>query len=83
MRGALWVYGLPLVLLFIGALLGSALAIETVDASAIFGMAGLFLGFAINRVMSRRAGHTLAYQPRLIASGDDSCQAVVIKPASQ
>ncbi len=82
MRGALWVYGLPLVLLFIGALLGSALAIETVDASAILGMAGLFLGFAINRVMSRRAGHTLAYQPRLIASGDDSCQAV-IKPASQ
>ncbi len=83
MRGALWVYGLPLVLLFTGALLGSALPVETVDTSALLGMAGLFLGFAVNRVMSRRAGHTLAYQPRLVPAGDDSCQAVVIKPASQ
>ncbi|MEQ3635913.1 SoxR reducing system RseC family protein [Alcanivorax sp.] len=82
MRGALWVYGLPLALLFAGALLGEAVPIEIVDASALLGMAGLFLGFAINRVMSRQTGHTQAYQPRVVPSAD-SCQAVVIQPASQ
>jgi sigma-E factor negative regulatory protein RseC len=44
-------------------------------------MGGLVLGFVINRVLSRRASHNRAYQPYLVASGDDGCQAVVVQPA--
>lgn len=81
MRGALWVYGLPLALLVAGAVLGTWLPIEVFDASALFGMGGLVLGFVINRVLSRSARHNQAYQPYLMASGDDRCQAVVVQPA--
>ncbi|MCG8391702.1 MAG: SoxR reducing system RseC family protein [Pseudomonadales bacterium] len=83
MRGALWVYGLPLVLLFAGALLGAALPVEAVDASAVLGMGGLVLGFVVNRVISRRNRHNRAYQPHVVASGDDHCQAVEIRPVSK
>ena len=81
MRGALWVYGLPLALLVAGAVLGTWLPIEAFDASALFGMGGLVLGFVINRVLSRSARHNQAYQPYLMASGDDRCQVVVVQPA--
>ena len=81
MRGALWVYGLPLALLVAGSVLGTLLPVTAFDASALFGMGGLVLGFVINRVLSRRASHNRAYQPYLVASGDDGCQAVVVQPA--
>ena len=81
MRGALWVYGLPLALLVAGAVLETLLPVTAFDASALFGMGGLVLGFVINRVLSRRASHNRAYQPYLVASGDDGCQAVVVQPA--
>ena len=44
MRGALWVYGLPLALLVAGAVLGTLLPVTAFDASALFGMGGLVLG---------------------------------------
>ena len=83
MRGALWVYGLPLLLLFAGALVGSALPVTAVDASALLGVTGLLSGFAINRVISRRNGHNQAYQPRVTGSGNDHCQAVEIHPVKK
>lgn len=48
LHGALWVYGLPLALLFSGALLGDALSLPF-DGAAVFGVAGLVIGFALNR----------------------------------
>lgn len=83
MRAALWVYALPLVLLFGGALGGSLLPSETVDGAALFGMAGLLLGFVINRAISRRSGHNQAYQPQVVSAVEESCQAVVVRPAEQ
>ena len=83
MRGALWVYGLPLLLLFLGALLGSSLPVTAFDASAVFGMGGLLAGFVINRVLSRRTGHNQTYQPALVPSGDDGCQVIQVQPAKK
>ncbi len=83
MRGALWVYGLPLLLLFLGALVGASLPITAFDASAVFGMGGLLTGFVINRVLSRRTGHNQAYQPVLVPSGDDGCQVIQVQPAKK
>lgn len=83
MRGALWVYGLPLLLLFLGALIGSALSVTAFDASAVLGMGGLLAGFVINRVLSRRSGHNQAYQPALVSSGDDGCQVIQVQPAKK
>lgn len=83
MRGALWVYGLPLLLLFLGALIGSALSVTAFDASAVLGVGGLLAGFVINRVLSRRSGHNQAYQPALVSSGDDGCQVIQVQPAKK
>lgn len=83
MRGALWVYGLPLLLLFSGALIGASLPVTAFDASAVFGMAGLLAGFVINRVLSHRSGHNQAYQPALVSSGDDGCQVIQVQPATK
>ncbi len=83
MRGALWVYGLPLLLLFLGALFGAALPVTAFDASAVLGTGGLLAGFVINRVLSHRSGHNQAYQPALVPSGDDGCQVVQVQPADK
>lgn len=83
MRGALWVYGLPLLLLFLGALIGSSLSVTAFDASAVLGVGGLLAGFVINRVLSRRSGHNQAYQPALVSSGDDGCQVIQVQPAKK
>lgn len=83
MRGALWVYGLPLLLLFLGALIGASLPVTAIDASAVLGMGGLLAGFVINRVLSHRSGHNQAYQPALVPSGDDGCQVIQVQPAKE
>ncbi|MDX1803118.1 MAG: SoxR reducing system RseC family protein [Alcanivorax sp.] len=72
MQGALLVYGLPLLLLFTGALVGSCVPVTRVDASAVGGIAGLLAGFVINRVLSRRQTHQARYQPRVLAVVSDS-----------
>lgn len=81
MRGALWVYGLPLALLVTGSVLGALLPVKAFDASVLLGMGGLVLGFVINRVLSRSASHNRAYQPTLVTSGNDGYQTVVVQPA--
>ncbi|ERS11106.1 SoxR reducing system RseC family protein [Alloalcanivorax xenomutans] len=64
LRGALWVYALPLVLLFSGALLGGALPLPF-DGAALFGVLGLLLGFIINRWRDR-GDRGRAYQPTVL-----------------
>jgi len=67
-RGSLAVYGLPLLGLILVAMLGDVLAKELgviqADAMiAIFGLFGLFLGFYLVRVFSRKIAHDDRYQP--------------------
>lgn len=49
LKAALWVYGLPLLLLFAGAAVGHWLAPGGGDSSLWGGLAGLLAGFAVNR----------------------------------
>ena len=65
LKGAAMVYLLPLVCLFAGALLGSQLSFSGQDLSALFGVAGLVVGFLVNRWYS---GHHAAasLQPQII-----------------
>ena len=63
-RGAVMLYLMPLVLMFLAALLGAALPAGPLpggDLSAPLGVAGLVIGFLINRWYS----HTHASDPRL------------------
>ncbi len=66
-RGSLAVYGLPLLGLFLMAMLGDVLAnkmaFEQADGLiAIFGIAGLLLGFYLVRLFSRRISNDERYQ---------------------
>ena len=76
LHGALWVYGLPLVLLFAGALLGQALMPRPggVDGAALLGCAGLALGFIINRWHGRRVARGGRYQPVELRRLEDPCE---------
>lgn len=63
-RGAVMLYLMPLVLMFVAALLGATVSAEALpggDLSAPFGVAGLVIGFLLNRWYS----HTHASDPRL------------------
>jgi len=67
-RGSLAVYGLPLLGLVLAAMLGDALAnemaVEQADGMiAIFGIVGLFAGFYLVRLFSRKISHDERYQP--------------------
>lgn len=63
-RGALWVYGLPLLLMFVGALTGSVLPVAF-DADALLGVTGLLMGFWVNRLLARQPRFNVTYQPRV------------------
>lgn len=69
--GAFWVYGLPLALLFAGALLGDALSLSwaghALDGAALLGVSGLLLGFLINRLHGHYAVGSDRYQPRMLS----------------
>lgn len=65
MRGALRVYLLPLVLLFLGALLGNRLDAGG-DLPGILGLAGLACGFLYNRWYSRRHEWDSDHHPRVL-----------------
>ena len=54
LKGALLIYLLPLVLLFIGALIGNQWTGLDGDGSAILGGLGLLAGFLFNRLYSNR-----------------------------
>jgi len=67
-RGSLAVYGLPLLGLILMAMLGDVLAKEMAVQQpdglvAIFGIVGLFLGFYLVRLFSRKISHDDRYQP--------------------
>ncbi|HBY48712.1 MAG TPA: alginate biosynthesis protein AlgM, partial [Alcanivorax sp.] len=86
--GALWVYALPLALLFGGALLGDALSLtlagRAVDGAALFGVGGLLLGFLITRLHGRRVAGAGRYQPRVLSrpgGADDAETTIRVRPA--
>lgn len=50
---ALWVYGLPMLLLFVGAALGQWLPVGDYDGALWGGLLGLLVGFVVNRWRAR------------------------------
>lgn len=86
--GALWVYALPLALLFGGALLGDTLSLtlagRAVDGAALFGVGGLLLGFLITRLHGRRVAGAGRYQPRVLSrpgAAVDAETTIRVRPA--
>ncbi len=82
-RGSLAVYGLPLLSLFLMALLGEAVATEfgmqqADGLIAIFGLAGLALGFYLVRLFSRKISHDDRYQPIIIRHSDESYSQTIV-----
>ncbi len=76
-RGSLAVYGLPLLGLFLMAMLADVLAntmaFEQADGLiAIFGITGLLLGFYLVRLFSRRISHDERYQPVILRYCDQA-----------
>jgi sigma-E factor negative regulatory protein RseC len=67
LHGALWVYGMPLALLFAGALLGDALRLPF-DGAAVFGITGLVIGFVLNRWRDAR-GAGAGDKPVVLSEG--------------
>ena len=65
-RGALMIYLMPLALLFAGALLGAQIPLYQTDLSAALGVAGLVVGFLINRWYSQSRSADLRLQPRIM-----------------
>ncbi len=65
-RGALMIYLMPLLLLFAGALLGSQLSLNQTDLSAPLGVAGLAVGFLINRWYSQSRAADPRLQPHIM-----------------
>ena len=57
---------MPLVLLFVGALLGAQISLYQTDLSAALGVAGLAVGFLINRWYSQSRAADLRLQPRIM-----------------
>jgi len=66
MRGALMVYLFPLVALFVGALAGAGHELAGVDLSLAGGLAGLLVGFLVNRWYSVNNARNPAIQPQLL-----------------
>src|SRR5690606_7954886 len=66
LRGALMIYLMPLVLLFAGALLGAQISLNQTDLSAPLGVAGLAVGFLINRWYSQSRAADPRLQPRIV-----------------
>jgi sigma-E factor negative regulatory protein RseC len=76
-RGSLAIYGLPLLTLLLMALLGNAVANEAGMQEAdgliaLFGMAGLLLGFYLVRMFSRKIARDDRYQPVILRHCNES-----------
>ncbi len=76
-RGSLAVYGLPLLSLLLMALLGNAVAVEKGMQEpdglvALFGIAGLLLGFFLVRQFNQKISHDDRYQPVILRHYDES-----------
>lgn len=65
-RGAALVYLVPLILMFLGALLGDGLALAGEHGAAIGGMSGLIAGFLLNRFYSLGHERDPALHPRVV-----------------
>lgn len=70
-RGSMIMYGLPLIGLILGGILGvsvaKAFALNNVDGlSALFGITGLVLGFYIVSLFNRRVAKDERYQPVIL-----------------
>lgn len=63
LKGSVMVYLVPLILLFVGALLGERFGS---DGAAIGGVAGLFFGFLLNRWYSQQHQQDPSLQPRVL-----------------
>ena len=76
-RGSLAIYGVPLLGLILMAMLGKAIAAEMAMQQAdgliaLFGMAGLMLGFYFVRQFNRKISHDDRYQPVVLRHCDES-----------
>lgn len=82
-RGSMAIYGLPLLTLLLLALVGSAVAqelgLQQADGLiALFGLAGLGLGFYFVRLFSQRIARDSRYQPVILRHcGESSGEALV------
>ena len=72
MRGAVLVYLVPLLLLFIGALIGQQVTSTYADPAAVGGLAGLACGFLINRWYSVRHRRDPAMHPQVLRHQADN-----------
>lgn len=82
-RGSLVVYGLPLLTLILTALLGRAVAIEMGMQNddgliALFGIAGLFIGFFMVKIFNRKIAHDEHYQPIILRCCDSVSDSVLV-----
>ena len=66
LKGAVLVYLLPLLLLFVGALCGDALVPVNGNGASAGGVIGLLFGFFLNRWYSHRHQHDPSLQPRVL-----------------
>lgn len=78
LRGAAWLYGLPLALFIVGAVVGElsarAWSLSSDSAAALFAFGGLMLGLWMARRWSQRAPKTGQFQPvvlRTVTSGSE------------
>ncbi len=77
-RGALMVYLLPLVLMFLGALAGALLFPGPGDLSAVLGVAGLVVGFLLNRWYSRNHASDAQVQPRVLRPAPEAAPGITV-----
>jgi sigma-E factor negative regulatory protein RseC len=66
MKSAVMVYLVPLLLLFIGALVGDAVTGPAGSGAVIGGVSGLLFGFLLNRWYSQQHQQDPALQPRVL-----------------
>lgn len=66
MKSAMMVYLMPLLLLFIGALLGEAVTGPAGSGAVLGGLSGLVFGFLLNRWYSQQHQQDPALQPRVL-----------------
>jgi sigma-E factor negative regulatory protein RseC len=81
-RGSLMMYGVPLVGLILGAVLGVAIAesmaLESSDGvTALLGIAGLALGFYVVRLFNQRVARDERYQPVVLRRCDADTESIV------
>ena len=82
-RGSLMMYGVPLLGLICGGILGALLAglwgMANTDAlSALFGIFGLLAGFYVVRLFNRRVARNEQYQPVILRHCDHSSNSAVV-----